>query len=193
MSEMTKPNPILLDLPEQLQTPRMLMRFPSAGDGALINPAIRESIVALQAWMPWATPTPEVQDTEVWCRQAAAKALLRQEFHWLMLRCDDGHYLGTCGLHHIDWNVPKVEIGYWIRTAESGKGYITEAVHAITQFAFEQLKAIRVEIHCDDRNPRSGAVAQRAGFTLETIRRCDSRTADGSVRDTRIYVKTRSS
>jgi RimJ/RimL family protein N-acetyltransferase len=192
MSDATKPNPILLDLPEQLQTPRMLMRFPRPGDGALINPAIRESIAELQPWMPWATPTPEVKDTEVWCRQAAAKALLRQEFHWLMLRREDQHYLGTCGLHHVEWSVPKVEVGYWIRTREAGKGYVTEAVHAMTQFAFENLKAIRIEIHCDDRNPRSGAVGQRAGFTLETIRRSDSRAQDGSVRDTRVYVKTHS-
>ncbi len=31
-------------------------------------------------------------------------------------RKSDGAYIGGSGLHRIDWSVPCVEIGYWLRT-----------------------------------------------------------------------------
>jgi RimJ/RimL family protein N-acetyltransferase len=63
--------------------------------------------------------------------------------------------------------VPSFEIGYWCRTRFEGRGYITEAVRAISRFAFNELGARRLEIRCDARNERSARVAQRAGYQLE--------------------------
>ncbi|HLR62964.1 MAG TPA: hypothetical protein VK097_11090 [Lentibacillus sp.] len=36
-------NPILLDIPEQFETERLLLRAPQSGDGVMVNKAIRES------------------------------------------------------------------------------------------------------------------------------------------------------
>lgn len=36
-------NPILLDIPEQFETERLLLRVPQIGDGAMVNEAIRDS------------------------------------------------------------------------------------------------------------------------------------------------------
>ena len=68
-----------------------------------------------------------------------------------------------------------------------GKGYVGEAVAAITRFAFEKLSAARVEIRTDNQNTRSFRVAERLGFKLEGIMRRDARTPQGSLRDTRLY------
>ncbi len=57
--------------------------------------------------------------------------------------------IGATGYHHMIWEVPCLETGYWIRTQYSGKGYMTEAVNAITQYATKQLKMKRVAITCD--------------------------------------------
>ncbi len=94
-------------------------------------------------------------------------------------------------MHRIDWDVPRFEIGYWVRTSLQGQGYITEAVNGISKFAFEQLKAERMEIRCDARNERSAAVARRAGYTLEAKLRRESRAPDGSLRDTLIFALLR--
>ena len=48
-------DPLLLDLPEEIVTQRLVLRPPRAGDGATMNEAIAETIEALQRWMPWAT------------------------------------------------------------------------------------------------------------------------------------------
>ncbi|MCZ8517735.1 GNAT family N-acetyltransferase [Paenibacillus filicis] len=44
---------------------------------------------------------------------------------------------------------PKFEIGYWIDTRYSGNVYMTEAIQGITSYAFNELKARRIEIRCD--------------------------------------------
>src|SRR5438067_2255220 len=96
--------PILIDLPGELFTERLLLRVPRASDGARVNAAVVESAAELAPWMPWATPTPTVDDTETWCRQAAVKFLARDQVHFSMyLKSAPDECVGNCGLHHIDW------------------------------------------------------------------------------------------
>ncbi|HEX2739276.1 MAG TPA: GNAT family N-acetyltransferase, partial [Rubrobacter sp.] len=94
--------------------------------------------------------------------------------------------VGSSGLHRIDWEVPKFEIGYWCRTLFTGRGYTTEAVRGITAFAFDALGARRVEIRCDSRNLPSARVAERAGFKLEGELRNNEVATDTGLRDTLI-------
>jgi len=87
--------------------------------------------------------------------------------------------------------VPSFETGYWVRSSRARRGYVTEAVRAISDAAFATLGAARVEIRCHDRNERSWRVAERAGFTLEGVLRSERRHLDGSLRDTRVYARVR--
>jgi ribosomal-protein-serine acetyltransferase len=95
-------------------------------------------------------------------------------------------------LQNTNWHVPKFEIGYWIDTRYSGNGYMTEAVQGITSFAFNELKARRVEIRCDSRNVKSRAIPERLGFTLEGVLKNDDISVDGNgLRDTCVYAKVK--
>lgn len=183
------PDPILRDFPDQVTTERLLIRPPRPGDGAAINAAIQESLVELRPWMLWAQTPPPVSETEVLCRRKAADWLRREDLMLTLWRQSDGLFVGASGLHRIDWSVPRMEIGYWCRTSLSGQGYITEAVRAITRFAFQHLGAQRLEIHCDARNTRSATVAERAGYALEARRSSDSRGVDGALRDMLIFAR----
>ena len=182
-------DPLLLDLPDEITTQRLVLRPPRPGDGPRMNEAILESIEALGRWMAWATPTPTPEQTESWCRKSAADFLARRVLPMLLFLRDDMTFVGSSGMHSVDWAVPKVEIGYWVRRRFEGQGYVTEAVGALTRFAFETLGAQRVEIRADDRNDRSGRVAERLGFRLEGVLRNESRDAYG-LRDTRVYALT---
>ena len=183
-------DPVLLDVPQPIETPRLVLRAPRPGDGAALNEAVLESIEALQRWMPWAIPTPTPEQSESWCRTSAAEFIERKHFALLLLaRQDTGTLVGSSGMKAIDWKVPRFEIGYWVRRRFEGQGYVTEAAGAIARFAFEHLGARRVEIRMDDRNERSWRVAERLGFRLEGVLRNESREA-GGLRDTRIYAVT---
>ncbi len=181
-------NPLLLDFPDQFESERLIIRAPRAGDGAPINAAIHESLAELRPWMPWADPAPTVEDTEIVMRRGAAHWLLRENMPMVLWRKSDGLFVGGSGLHQLDWSVPRMEIGYWVRTSLAGQGYITEAVRAITQFAVEQLGARRIEIRCDADNVRSAAVAERAGYHLEARFGQHMRSPQGDLRDTLVYV-----
>jgi ribosomal-protein-serine acetyltransferase len=181
--------PIMLDVPDEMETDRLLMRVPRAGDGARMNVAVRESIAEVGRWMPWAVPTPEPEATEKWCREAAAKFLAREQFHFSLYLKGTDTFLGNCGIHRIIWDVPLFELGFWLHTSHCGKGYMTEAVRQLERFAFEQLGANRIEIRCDHKNDRSARVAERLGFQLDAVLRGDARGTDKVLRDTRIYSK----
>lgn len=184
-------DPILLDVPSEMKTERLMLRTPRFGDGSIINPAVIETIFDLAQWMPWAEPTPSVEDTEKWCRSAASKYLARDQFHYLIFLKSTGDYIGTAGIHRHDWKVPWFEIGYWLRKSQWGNGYTTEAVNALTNMSFNTLGAQRVEIRCDDLNPRSARVAELAGYSLEGVMRKKSRNHRDQLCDTRLYAKVK--
>ncbi len=184
--------PILLDIPDSFESERLIIRAPRPGDGPVINAAVIESLDELRPWMPWAVERPSLAETEEFARRAAADWLTRESLTLSLWRKDTGAYVGNSGMHRIDWEVPSVEIGYWVRTSLAGQGYVTEAVNAITAFAFDTLGAHRVEIHCDERNTRSAAVAHRAGFDLEAILRNHRRHhLTLELRNTMIFAKVR--
>ncbi len=182
---------LIRTFPDHFETERLLMRAPRPGDGAAVNAAVRESVEELRPWMPWAQNIPTVEESEVFARRGAAHWLLQDNLPLLLFRKEDGLFLGGTGFHAIDWGVPRVEIGYWLRTSEVGHGYMTEAVIGQTRYAFEELHVMRIEIRCDARNTHSAAVAERAGYRLEARFLKDLRAPDGSLRDTLVYAQTR--
>lgn len=181
-------NPIMLEFPYSFETERLLIRGPLPGDGAPLTEAVVESLAELQPWMPWAMTAPTVEEQEVRVREGQLRFLRRQDLWMMLIRKSDGLIIGGSGLHRMDWDVPRFEIGYWVRTSCAGQGYITEAVRGITDFGFSTLGAHRMEIRCDARNERSAAVARRAGYELEACLRNDARDHfTGALRDTLVF------
>ena len=185
-------DPLLLDIPEEFETDRMVVRVGRPGEGAAVNEAIRESIAELKPWLTWAQTVPSVEEGEKQAREAYAKFHARTDLIYRGWLKGTGAFVVGSGLHHIVWSVPRFEIGYWVRTSMSGQGYVTEIVGAMARLAFDTLTAERVEIRCDEGNERSWRVAERCGFTLEGTLRRNSRAPDGSLRDTRVYSRIRS-
>jgi RimJ/RimL family protein N-acetyltransferase len=186
-------DPLLIDVPERIDTERLILRCPQPGDGAPVNAAVRESLDALRPFMPWAQTAPGLDESELVCRRAQARFRLREDLVMSMFERaadgSEGRYVGGCGLHRISWEVRRFEIGYWCRSGCTGRGFVTEAVRALNRFAFDQLGARRVEVRMDANNERSRRVAERAGFTFEGVLRGDSLTPQGAMRDTRIYAR----
>jgi RimJ/RimL family protein N-acetyltransferase len=183
-------NPILQEFPYSFETERLLIRGPLPGDGKSVREAVIESEASLRPWMPWAMEIVDEAAYEIQIRRGQIRFLSREDL-WLLFFLKESHTLiGTGGLHRIDWDVPRFEIGYWVRTSFGGNGYITEAVNGITNFAFNLLGAKRVEIHCDRLNERSAAVARRAGFAHEaTLHNHRRNHLAKDLRDTMIFVK----
>ena len=96
--------------------------------------------------------------------------------------------LGGAGLHPRR-GVGALEIGYWMRSARTGRGLTTEAAGALTRVAFEVRGVDRVEIRCDPGNVASAAIPPKLGFTHEATlrRRLQGVNGEGDLRDAMIF------
>jgi len=174
---------------EEFHTERLIIRAPRLEDAEVLWQSVMNSHVALKEWMPWARDMQTLEQTTINLRQAIADFVTRKDLRLHMFLKETGEFVGSSGLHRINWDVRKFEIGYWIDSKFEGKGLMTEACVAITNFAFKDLKANRVEVRCDSENVRSRSVAERAGFSVEGILRNDALSVDGkTLRDTCIYA-----
>jgi RimJ/RimL family protein N-acetyltransferase len=185
-------DPLLLELPGHIDTRRLHLRVPRAGDGAALYAAIVESLPELRrflASLPWVAAEPSPEVSEAWCRNAAANFLARRDLPFLMFEREGGALVGATGLHRTVWETPRTEIGYWCRTTRAGRGYVSEAVAAVARYAHENLRAVRIEIVTDEANLASRRVAERCGFELEGVLRHERRAPDGSLRNTCIYAR----
>ncbi len=183
--------PILRDFPDSFESERLTIRCPLSGDGVAVRTAVLESQAELKQWLPFAVDIPSKEEYEAIMRKGHVRFLAREDLWLLLFLKGTNTLVGSSGLTRIDWSIPRFEIGYWLRTSYAGKGYMTEAVTAITAFVFDRLEAKRVEIRCDAQNKRSTAVARRAGFTLEGILIGESRHhLTNNLRDTMIFAKT---
>jgi len=186
--------PILLDLPVPIITPRLILRPPQIGDGEIVNEAILESFTVLNEFMSWAKEKPSVEESEELARQAVANWILKNNdepyLPLFMFDKETNQFIGGTGYHHYDWDVPSIETGYWIRNSCAGKGLMTEAVNAITQYAFKQLGVKRITITCDIDNIRSKKISERLGFSLEaTLKGNRRKPVTNEITDTLIYTR----
>jgi RimJ/RimL family protein N-acetyltransferase len=186
------PNPLLLEPLALLESERLLLRTPGAGDGQVLFEAVTESIADLRRFLGsvgWVAAEPSVEASELFCRTAVANFHARSDFPYLLFDRSTAKLVGVCGLHRPEWSTPRLEVGYWCRSSATGHGYATEAVERISAYAFRHLRAARVEAITDEENAASRRVVERSGFSLEGVLRSHRRAADGSLRNMCVYAR----
>lgn len=187
----SNPPPRLYDLPAELRGKRVCLRPYAVGDGVVVQQAIAESRDLLRPWMAWTDSRSTVQACEIYVREALAKWITQEDVTVGMWDCLTGRYLGGIWLYPIDWDVPALGIGYWIRASAQGQGYVTEAVALLCKLAFTTFAAQRVQIQCDAANTRSANIPRRLGFVHEATLRSYSRNTTGELTDQLIFALTR--
>lgn len=60
-----------------------------------------------------------------------------------------------------------ITLNYWFDTRHTGQGYANEAVRELVRYAFEDLKARRVQLQISVSNTRSLTLAKKLGFAHE--------------------------
>ena len=82
------------------------------------------------------------------------------------------------------------EIGYWLGEPFWGRGIATEALRAMTAYAFEHFDICRLEAGVFDWNPASARVLEKSGYTLEGRARLGV-VKDGRICDRLLYALVR--
>ena len=169
--------------PYRIETERLVVRCWEPHDAASLKEAIDESVEHLRPWMPWAHQEPQTLDEKVeLLRGFRGEFDLGTNFVYGIFSRDGTNVVGGTGLH------PRagegaLEIGYWIRVSEVGKGFATEAAAAVTRAGFAYCGVDRIEIRVDPENAPSLQVPRKLGYVEEaTLRRRQLPLVDGAER-----------
>ena len=162
-------NPLLLELPDELDTPNLTLKLPRAGFGAVMFESIRASSNELERWQAWAQSPPTLEECELECHTEIARIAARTAVIYHLFTLEDAVFVGEIGFSVMDWSVRKFELRFWLDSRFTGRGLMTEAAQALTDFAFESLEARRIFMLCDTGNKAARRVAEKCGFTLEGI------------------------
>ena len=179
--------PILIDLHMPIETDRLVIREPRAGDGVAMHAAKTETWDMLHQWMPWAKELGTVEGDEVTMREAHVKFLAREDLMMVVFEKETGHFVGGTGLHRFDWETRIIEIGYWYRKSVHGKGYATESTKALIKYAFDVLDAHKVLIEHAEGNEASKRVIEKCGFELEGVQKKSNMLPNGEFVDHPTY------
>ena len=138
-----------------LETPRLALRAPRLEDAKTVAMLANDRRIAENtARIPHPYKLKDAEDFITGANRRGGETVFL-----IMLR--GGTTIGACGIaRHGD--VP--EIGYWLGTTYWGKGYATEALHAVIDYAFTDLDHQALQAGARVTNPASRRVLEKCGF-----------------------------
>lgn len=157
-----------------------------AEDAADIFRSIDTQRPYLGRWLPFVAETHCVEQSE-----AVVAGMLADTANPVYTIRDGRAFAGLIGFKSADAGKRSVEIGYWLREEQQGKGIMTAAVRALCETAFAQMGMRRVEIRCGAGNLPSNAIPRRLGFRLSHVEPRGEELSDGEWIDLNVYVSER--
>ena len=96
----------------------------------------------------------------------------KSDYHFVMCLIEDDRPIGTIGLFDINYVNGTAGIGIAIGEKDLwGQGLGTDAMYALMDFGFGQLRLERLWLEVYDYNPRARRSYEKCGFTLEGTER----------------------
>ena len=180
---------MLPDIPKRIEAERLYLRCYEAGDGPMYYQVSQRNRAHLARYEP------ENVVMAIGSEQYAESVVRELAADWDAGSCYflgafdkvTDEFLAQIYIGPVNWNVPEMEIGFFVDKNHEGKGYVTEAVKASLRFIFDHIGAHRVRLECDDTNVRSYRVAERCGMIREGHIRENKRNPDGTLSGTLHY------
>lgn len=155
----------------RITTPRLIIRPLVLADATQYHHAELASVKEMSSNWSWVSPNKSMADIERFMKEAEVchqKSNPKNMYFAITLR-ENNELLGCIWYAEMNWFVPKFEIAYWLDTRKTGKGYMSEALNAVTRISFELYDTKRIEIKTFVNNHKSRAIPKRLGFKLEAI------------------------
>lgn len=113
----------------------------------------------------------DVEDARMWIITQNEEFEDGKQLNFAIIERNSGELIGVIGLLRIRHEHESAELGYWIGKPFWNRGYATEAVKAVVDYAFCILGLNRVYSRYMKKNPASGRVLAKCGFMHEGILR----------------------
>ena len=151
-----------------LETPRLTLRKLRMRDAEDVYSWSRDPDVA--RYVLW-TAHQNVRETRDYIRYVRSLYRRGLPSSWGIELKETGRVIGTMGV--MAW-IPEyrvAEVGYSLGKKWWRQGYAAEALSALMDLMFDEMRINRVEGQCDVRNPASGRVMEKCGMRREGLLR----------------------
>ena len=93
----------------------------------------------------------------------------KEEFLFVLKEKENHSIIGLIYLKELDWDKKQGELAYAVGYQAEGKGYMTETVKAISNWALKELQLKTLQIITHKSNIGSVRVAEKCGFTWQKV------------------------
>lgn len=159
-------------------TNRLVLRPFRRRDVGTLHAAVDSSIEELRPWLPWVDGYNR-GFAQRFIRESAGSWADRRAFDFTVRKqVDPNRHIGNVSVWQTSQQNSTGEVGYWVRSGETGNGYGTEAAAAVVKIGFEELDFHKVVLRIAVGNIASERIAAKIGFTLEGILRDEVKVGD---------------
>ena len=156
----------------EIKAGRFVLRPFRRRDTASLHQAVLASRDELAEFLPWANPLYTRASAAGFVRESIRSWREAKAYDFAVRRPERPDYhVGNVSIWHVSRGYNSGEIGYWIRTGETGRGAATEAAGAMLRVGFERLGMNRIVVRIAAGNSASEQVARKLGFTWEGVLR----------------------
>ncbi|MGD9721521.1 MAG: GNAT family N-acetyltransferase [Pirellulales bacterium] len=150
---------------------RLLLRAFCSDDAGPICEAVLESLDDFLPWLPWCHAGYSIDDTRAFLAGRGDAFENDGEYAFAMIERPGDRLVGACGLNQFDRANARANLGYWVRSSATRRGFATQATRMLARWAMPALGLQRIEIVVAQGNRASQRVAGKVGATREGVAR----------------------
>jgi RimJ/RimL family protein N-acetyltransferase len=151
-------------LPDEFLGARLRLNRKTVDDVDDALEAVNASFDELHVWMKWAASRPSRESIVALTRDDDERFRSDERWAYWIREIDSAELVGSVTLDRRGIG-GELEIGYWIRSDRTRRGYATEAASILTSAAFAYVPTTTtVKISMDRENTASAAVPRKLGF-----------------------------
>jgi len=140
-------------------------------DAAVICEGVREAMEKMLKWAPWCHTDYSMSDCTSWLSSRPQVWSEGIEYDFVIFDTKENTFLGGCAIDQINRKHNFANLGYWVRSSQTGKGIATAAVRLISRLGFVKLGFTRLKIVIAEQNKASQRVAEKVGAVREGVHR----------------------
>ena len=152
---------------QELNTPRLKLRKLTAEDIPAYYARLGSS-TAVSKYMLW-NPHTSLSDSEAWVQNILQRYASGACYYWGIALQEDNRLIGAITLVRFDEEANTCSFAYMLAEEYWGYGYGTEALTAVLDFGFSQLKLDSITADHMAENLASGKVMQKAGMQFQMM------------------------
>ncbi len=150
--------------PTELASSRLCLTPPAVKDIPQLLLLLNDTLVAE---MTLSIPFPfRENDAVAWLHSVSERRQVGTAYVFAIREADSAGLIGAIGVH-LHPLYGSAELGYWIGAPYRGRGFATEAIGAVIDFAFEHLGVVRVQAMHKYSNHPSGKAMRANGMRQE--------------------------